>query len=208
MSDSAASLVYDPYDFAPPATATKQVVLKLFNDAPRTVSATTQLNDTPRATSATTQLNGKFASHFAKLQALEVDQALWVEGAEPPNDFALAWARLFLQQLQSDDFSPAGVLASAEGGVGIYFVDGSKYADLECLNSGAILGVISNRRDRPFAWEVEQDAGGLACASQRVREFFDTAKTTENVPKRSDSRQPVWSIRALVSSLRSRGHGR
>jgi len=208
MSASAASLPYNPYSFGTPSTATKQVILTLFYDAPRTPDATTQAYDIPRTLDATTQLNGKFAVHFAELQALEVNQTLWVEGAEPPNDFALAWARLFLQRLQSDDFLPAGVLASAEGGVGIYFVDGNKYADIECLNSGVILGVISNRRDRPFAWQVEQDAGGLACASQRVREFLGTTKTTENVSKRPASRQPVWSIRALISSLRSGGHGR
>ncbi len=155
------------------------------------------------AAGVSTQESGKFAIHFGKVKALELDQSLWVEGVEPPSEFALAWARAFIQQLETDDFSPTGVVSSAEGGVGIYFVDGDNYADLECLNSGAILGVIANRSDRPVAWEVEQDARGLACASVRIREFLHPSKTTEAVSEQPRYRQPFLALRALISSLRS-----
>ncbi len=154
------------------------------------------------AAGVSTQDTGKFAMYLAKVKALELNQSLWVEGTEPPSEFALTWARAFIQQLEADDFSPTGVVASAEGGVGIYFVDGDKYADLECLNSGAILGVISNRSDRPVAWEVEQDARGLARASERVREFLDPSQTNENVSERQEYRRQFLALRAIVSSLR------
>jgi hypothetical protein len=196
MNASAASLPYDYMSGIVTATTNvEQAILRLHYSIPQT-------------SNATTQLSGKFSAHFAKLQVLEVDQTLWLEGSAPPNDFALAWARLFLQQIQSDDFLPTGILASAEGGVGIYFVDGDKYADIECFNSGAILGVISNRRDRPVAWEVEQDESGLACASLRIRKFLDATETKENVLERPGYRQPFRAIRALISSLHSRGHRR
>jgi len=142
--------------------------------------------------SAITREIGKFANLFAKLSALEIDQDLWLDGVEPPNEFARIWAYAFLQQLQKDDLLPTGITPSAEAGVGIYFIDGDKYADIECLNSGAILGVISNRRDRPFAWEVEQDARGLARASARITEFLNTP-----APRKDDSR---WSWRRSIFS--------
>jgi len=121
---------------------------------------------------AATQVTGQFATYFSYLQKLSQDPSLWVDGAEPPSQQALTLAQAFMQQLEKDHFPPTGVVASGEGGAGIYFIDGNKYADLECLNSGAILGVISNRRDRPTAYEVEQDAGGLAHASLRIREWM------------------------------------
>lgn len=88
----------------------------------------------PSRADAATHEKSKFAAYFAKVQALAVDQDLWIDGAEPPNLFALRWAAAFIQQLENDDFLPTGVVASAEGGIGIYFIDGNKYADLECLN--------------------------------------------------------------------------
>jgi hypothetical protein len=125
-----------------------------------------------------------FAVHFAKLNKLAIDHSLWPNHAEPPSGFAMAWAQLILDQLQNDKLLPTRVVASAEGGVGVCFVDGIKYADIECLNSGTILGVTSDRSTRPVAWEVEQSAGGIARASERIREFIDAFKTETNAPER------------------------
>jgi hypothetical protein len=103
---------------------------------------------------------------------------LWPEGTEAPSNVAIAWAHLVLQQLQTDGLLPTRVVASAEGGVGICFIDGSKYADIECLNSGAILGVTSDKRHRPIVWEVQQDAREIARAAQRIREFIFPSETS------------------------------
>jgi hypothetical protein len=116
--------------------------------------------------------NKQFAQYFAKLDALGTDKNLLVEGTDPPSSLTLAFARAILRQLETEALEPDRVVASAEGGVAICFVHGSKYSDIECLNSGEILGVISNRRDHPFAWEVDPSAGGIAQATARIRDFI------------------------------------
>jgi hypothetical protein len=128
--------------------------------------------------------NAGFGLHFSKLSRLSTDASLWLE-AGPPSDLATAWARLVLDQLQSYRLLPTRVVASAEGGVGLCFVDGAKYADIECLNSGTILGVISDSSTRPLVWEVEQTAGGIARASERIREFLNPPKARANASERS-----------------------
>lgn len=118
-----------------------------------------------------------FAEHYAKLKSLLSDPTLWPHEGERPGEKAKNWAWLVLQQLGEDEFLPAKIVASAEGGVAVCFVEGDKYADIECLNSGEILGVISNRRDRPTVWEIEQSATGVASATVRISQFFRGGKT-------------------------------
>jgi hypothetical protein len=114
----------------------------------------------------------QFVQYFAKLHALATDKSLLVEGTDPPSSLVLALARAILRQLETEALEPDRVVASAEGGVAICFVHGSKYSDIECLNSGEILGVISNRRDHPFVWEVDPSAGGITQAAARIRHFI------------------------------------
>jgi hypothetical protein len=130
---------------------------------------------------ATNEYDGVFAGHFAKLDKIEVTPSLWVDGAEHPDALALAWARYVLQRLQEDDLPPTRVVASAEGGIAICFVKGDKYADIECLNNGEMLGVTTNRRHRPSAWQIEPDGGAIARAVARVRMFLDSHSARENV---------------------------
>ncbi len=129
-----------------------------------------------------------FAIHFGKLRAIERDQSLWPEDAEAPNPNALYWAKMVLRRLADDMFLPTRVVASAEGGVAICFVKGDKYADVECLNAGMILGVLSNRRDRPAVWEVEPSPSGIARASSRIRLFLNSQAPGANVPGESGNR--------------------
>lgn len=137
---------------------------------------------------ATTSAKGGFDAHFSKLKALATDHSLWADAEAPPSDFASQWARLVIQQLETESFQPARIVASAEGGIAVCFVDGNKYGDIECLNSGAILGVISNKRDRPIVWEVEQDARGVARATTRIRNFIIGYETSANDSGRADRR--------------------
>lgn len=50
---------------------------------------------------------------------------------------------------------PSKVVPSMEGGVGICFVRGGKYADLECFNTAELLGVISDRKGSVDVFEVD-----------------------------------------------------
>jgi hypothetical protein len=142
----------------------------------------------PAVEDASTAEVAGFDIHFSKLKALRTDQSLWPEDAEPPSNFATTWTHAIIQQLQADNLLPSRVVASAEGGLGVCFVAGNKYADIECLNSGTILGVISNKHDRPCVWEIEPNARGFARASERIREFFLASKTSADDSQRSTHR--------------------
>ena len=131
----------------------------------------------PSNPDATTSQRGGFEGHFEKLKSLATDQALWADEQQRPSEYALAWARLVLQDLQKIGIAPTKVVASVEGGAAICFVDRNKYADLECLNSGAILGVISNKHDRPVVWEIEPEARSIVRAVERIREFIYASDT-------------------------------
>jgi hypothetical protein len=85
---------------------------------------------------------------------------------------AIEHARAILYKLESENIEPIKVTPAAEGGVAICFANREKYSDIECLNSGEILGVISNRRDHPIVWEIEPNADGVARAITRIREFL------------------------------------
>ena len=62
-------------------------------------------------------------------------------------------------------------IPSAEGGVGITFVAGDKYADIEFLNSEEILAVTSEGQERPTVWELPNTAD-IKQSLQRIYEFF------------------------------------
>jgi hypothetical protein len=180
MIATAATLTYD---YPPEIVASVVATVETVRPRVRYAIPSTAIPATNEATSASGE-NAGFALHFAKLRRLSTDAALWLE-AGPPSDFATAWARLVLAQLQSDRLLPTRVVASAEGGVGLCFVDGAKYADIECLNSGTILGVTSDSSTRPLVWEVEQTAGGIARAAERIRGFINSSKAGANATERS-----------------------
>jgi hypothetical protein len=125
------------------------------------------------------------------LLAVKDKPSLLPDGAEKPSDYAIAWASAMLEQFLADELPPTRVVASAEGGVAICFVNGNKYADVEFLNTGEILGVVSNRRDRPVAWEVGANSAGMAGASARIREFLDARTTSSNDPSGARPRRSI-----------------
>lgn len=94
-------------------------------------------------------------------------------GAEPPANCAIASARLACEVLHEIGFEPARIAPSAEGGVGICFLNGDKYADIECFNTGEILAVISDRRDRREVWSVAPNKRDIEEVLDRIRAFID-----------------------------------
>jgi hypothetical protein len=113
-----------------------------------------------------------FADYFAKLSNIQSEEALRPETAPAPNQTAVAIARAVLSLFYQLALTPKQVTATADGGVAICFVNGNKYSDIECSNDGVILGVTSNRRDRPVVWEIEQSDAGIYEACARVRKFI------------------------------------
>lgn len=114
----------------------------------------------------------KFLSHIHKLKEIAEIKNQSPEIDDAPSREALFFANLVIEQLQRDELAPAKIVESVDGGVAICFVAGDKYADIECLNTGEILGVTTNRRDRPSVWEIKQNASEIARATERIREFI------------------------------------
>jgi hypothetical protein len=83
--------------------------------------------------------------------------------SEPPSQVARSSARGILLTATTL-IIPNRVVASAQGGVGICFYKGDKYADIECLNTGEILAATSDGKGEPIVWEV---------APNRVKEALE-----------------------------------
>jgi hypothetical protein len=126
----------------------------------------------PETAQITTIEYGAFAPHFSKLRKLETDASLWPEGVDAPSTDSLVWARLVLQRFAEIGVAPSKVVASAEGGTAVCLVDGNRYADIESLNSGAILAVLSDKYSEPVVWDVEPNESGIALAIDRIRKFI------------------------------------
>ncbi len=92
--------------------------------------------------------------------------------AEPPNAIAINHARLILGALVQINFPPSHVTPSVENGVGISFISASKYADIECFNTGEILAVTSTGQGKPTVWEVGSNSAALRSAVRKIRDFI------------------------------------
>src|SRR2546421_11203907 len=90
--------------------------------------------------------------------------------SEAPNEESIYWAGRALALLRELHFQPTRVGASVEGGATISFMDGDRYADIECFNSGEILAVISDQRGKPDVWTVPAHDAEIIRALERIRE--------------------------------------
>lgn len=81
-------------------------------------------------------------------------------GSERPSAESIRKATTIAETLINFGLIPDGIVPSAEGGVAICFVRSGKYADVECFNTGEILGVRYKDRDTPVVWAVEDNAHG------------------------------------------------
>jgi len=171
----------------PPVHVITSVYVRNFPTAPQVKqSSPTSANQAATVTSYTTV--DEFLQHYIRLIKIRSDASLWPEGAEGPSPVAIELANSVLSVLKSKGVPPTKVVASGEGGVGICFVSGEKYADIECLNTGEILGVTTNRRDRPNVWSIDENSSDVEKAALRISQFLDTRKTKKNVSGRSRNR--------------------
>jgi hypothetical protein len=80
-------------------------------------------------------------------------------GAEAPNSLAVANAELVICELCRVEHEPDRVVASAEGGIGVYLFRLKKRMLVECFNDGDICALISGSDFEPQAWALDQDDG-------------------------------------------------
>ncbi len=92
--------------------------------------------------------------------------------ADAPNEVAIFWCEELIKILVKDKFIPKGLTPSVEGGVGVYFEEGDKYADIECLNNGAILAVTSIGDNEPQVWDVEHTPFSMKETVKTISKFL------------------------------------
>jgi hypothetical protein len=109
----------------------------------------------------------------ARVQGLVELRQNWDSyGAPAPNKRAAANAIRVLTLSQSVNLDPTGILASAEGGIGICFVSGDHYADIECSNEGEVLGVYYVGPQMPTLLETDATDASILAALRRIRDHI------------------------------------
>ena len=89
--------------------------------------------------------------------------------APAPNDASLANAVRILDLLQPYEVNLLRVLPSAEGGIGLCFVNNDRYADIECSNNGEIIGVRYIGQQPPSLIEIDGSDASIQSALTEIR---------------------------------------
>ena len=123
--------------------------------------------------------NERFQTVFAQLERCKGMDSGWDSyDAEPPSKKAINYAGTILDALKKIDFVPSCVCPSVEGGVGIAFVDGDAYADIECFNDGEMLVALAAKSKSPTIREI--NLSNLDSTIKKIREFLQSENTISN----------------------------
>ena len=121
----------------------------------------------------------RFEIVFAQLERCKEMESGWDSyDAEPPSEKAINFAGTILDALKKVDFLPSCVCPSVEGGVGIAFVDGDAYADIECFNDGEILAALTAKSKSPTIIEIDWE--NLDSTINMIRKFLQSENTRSN----------------------------
>jgi hypothetical protein len=105
-----------------------------------------------------------------QLCALTKLEANWDSyGAPAPNQTAVVNTVRVLEALQPYELGLARILPSAEGGVGICFVNGNRYADIECSNDGEMIGVRYVGTEMPILIDINESGDAITAALEQIR---------------------------------------
>jgi hypothetical protein len=115
----------------------------------------------------------KFSTLFATIGRLRGLAAGWdAHGAPAPNATAAAFAKMVLDECESNNFVPASVLSSSDGGIAITFREGVRYADIECFNEGELYAAFHPGEGIPSVWPVDGGRGGIRAAIEEIKDRF------------------------------------
>ena len=129
-----------------------------------------------------------FLEHFRRLRYLRDLSEGWDSyGTEAPNKLAIQRAHVLLNVLMDENLLPHAIAPSAEGGIGFVFRRGQLYADVECLNNGHVLAVISDGQGEPEVWELQGSYLGFQNAIRRILQQFRGREARTDVSARSTS---------------------
>jgi hypothetical protein len=91
--------------------------------------------------------------------------------AEPPNDTAYKLAEALFDRIQEYRLDVTKLVPAAEGGIGICFVEGQRYAHIEASNDGDLTLLMMEGRGHSEIREINGLAEAPA-AIRRIREYL------------------------------------
>lgn len=96
-----------------------------------------------------------------------------------PNETAIKAALQILTYIRLESMVPSRIVASAEGGIAIVFVKGSKYADIECLNDGNIVIGITDRNG--FIDAIDTSVDSIEEDLRKINVFIKSNSSSKDV---------------------------
>lgn len=120
------------------------------------------------------QVEQAYNARLDELSRLRVLENGWDSyGSAPPTEAAISLATRSLEALKQFLAIPAAIRPSNEGGVGVCFTEGAKYAHIEFLNNGEAYAVMYGSSDDPQVWEITEP-GNAAAAWTRIRAYLQS----------------------------------
>src|SRR5271169_237821 len=107
---------------------------------------------------------------YSKLHDLSMLKSNWDSyGAPSPNRDAFNNAVRILKSMKPADLEVLSVVPSAEGGIGLCFRKQDRYADIEALNDGMILGVRYVGMETPVLINVDGSDDSISAGLEEIR---------------------------------------
>jgi len=95
-------------------------------------------------------------------------------GAPSPGCVAFDNALRILRFMRPSDLDSVNIVPSAEGGIGLCFKRAERYADIEALNDGTILGVRYVGMETPLLINVDGSDESIKLGMEEIRNHIDT----------------------------------
>lgn len=119
----------------------------------------------------------EFCEAFVSLDREERDRFA------PPDNGTIERAWELFCRLEIRRLSPSAILPAPDGGVAFCFSRDDRYADLECLNTGSLLGVTSNRHGSTELFRIDGgNPSEVDHALSRIGQFLGTPEDALSSP--------------------------
>jgi hypothetical protein len=117
--------------------------------------------------------NSRYWLAISQIRSLRNLRSNWDSyGAPVPNQVAIENALRILSLMWSLGLPLTSIVPSAEGGVGFCFKSGNKYADIESLNEGEIIGVRYVGMEAPILIEANNTNESLTAALVQIKDHM------------------------------------
>ncbi len=134
-------------------------------------NASDPLTDVTRTSAGHADETGLGEDNLERLRHLPPD---WDEcGAAPPNELAIRLAHRAIRALRVAGVPVPNISPSVEEGVCLWYRREGRYADLECFNTGEVVGVVLDEAGAHQTFEVAQSDVAIMGAADRIKSHLE-----------------------------------